>query len=360
MKKQFKIISIFMIIVLLFSFGTVLAGEEDNISLINADNVYEQVYKSSDVYLIDKEISINEPIDGNVFLCANTVTINSEINGDVFIIANDVIIDKDSVIYNNLFSMTNHLEIRGVVNEAFSFANTFSIAGGYIYRDLKVSCKTLDIRGSIGRNAFVNCENITFDLENSTSIVYGDLNYSSPNSIDVPEGAVQGLVNFTPLKAHTESISDIILDGVTFIILVLLIALVCLWLAPNFNDRTKQIIENKKGFVVGFGFLGLLVIPIACLILLLLRVTSTAALLLLAFYILALVISKALFIIVLNNYICDKLNIINKPAKFGILAIISLVIWLLSLIPYLGAVISFIIIILGLGILILNIVKCKY
>ena len=60
-------------------------------------------------------------------------------------------------------------------------------------------------------------------------------------------------------------------------------------------------------------------------------------------------ISTSVTIININDIICDKLKITQNMQKLGFLIISTLVFWLLTLIPYLGLVISFIAIIWGIG-----------
>ena len=373
MKKAFRIFSIFLILTLLFSVFSVYADNNDT-QLISEDTTetitqdsQTPSYKTGDLYLFDEEITIDTPVDGNAFLFGNNVTINTEINGDVFVCANNIVIGENAIIYSNLFSISSNVEIKGIVNEAFSVAEKFSILGGYVYRDLKLACDTLNVYGSIGRNAFVACENINFDTEeNYTSKIYGDLNYSSSSELTIPEGFVEGTTNFTvtntSINENTSTQSIIIsyiVDAITNIIFVLAIALVILWIAPKFAEKTKDIITNKKGSTIGFGLLGLFATPIACVILLILNVTSTVSLLLLAIYIIALILSKTIFTIVINNCICNKLKIIKKPATFGILSVTSLIIWAIGFIPYLGDFVSFALTVIGLGILILSIIPNK-
>ena len=60
-------------------------------------------------------------------------------------------------------------------------------------------------------------------------------------------------------------------------------------------------------------------------------------------------ISTSVFIIVLNNFICSKLKISKNIGIFGMLIATSLIIGLLSLIPYVGTIIGFIAILTGVG-----------
>lgn len=388
-KNKTKIILVFLIIALLFSSTFVFADNEDestavpiseesettpvdtNSTGINATEsnanaqAQEDSYKKSDVYLTGDNVTIDYIVDGNLFVCADTVTINSQIGGDAFIMAKNLIVNDEAYIFNNLFVMANSVEIKGVVYDAYALANTLTISKGYVYRDLKANCDTLNVNGTVGRNAFVNCSSLNFNtVENSNGVIYGKLEYSSKNEASIPEGSVNGTVNY---KNNSDSskqsvrsiIADYILSLGSFIAFVLIVWLLCLWLAPKFLNNTESYIGKGSLKVFGKGLLGLIAIPVACIILILLQLTSSISLVILSLYILALVVSTSLFTIFANNYVCNKLKINKKSGIFGMLIVTAIVISLLTKIPYIGAIISLLIAIFGLGILLTAIIPNK-
>ena len=361
-KNKTKIITIFLILILLFSATSVLADNENVTSNIQ---VQDDSYKKSDVYLTGDNITIDYIVDGNLFVMADTVTINSQIGGDAFILAKKLIINKDGYIFSNLFTISESIEMKGVVYDVFALTKDFLISEGYVYRDLKVCSETLNINGIVGRNAFVNCSSINFNTdENTNGIIYGDLNYSSTSEISIPENVVNGTVNYTNSKISAEEsvrsiIANYILDLGTFIVFVLIIWLICLVLAPKFLTCTDKYVGKKSLNVFGKGLLTLFATPIICFILIILQLTSGFSLFLLALYILAIIVSKSLFIITANNYVCSKLKVNKNTGIFGMLIVSGIVVWGITQIPYIGGLISFIISILGLGILVSTIVPEK-
>lgn len=381
LKKHTKILAIFFIIILLFS-TFVLADNEitnDGIMPISEQNNESEnyikntmtthqpsndSYKKSDVYIFEKDVTIDYIIDGNLFVYADTVTINSQISGDAFIMARKLIVDENAYIFNNLFVCADSIELKGIVYDVYALSRNTTISSGKIYRDIKLSTQTFNVNGIIKRNAFVNASNINFNTEgNSLGAIYGNLNYSSSSEISIPEDVVNGDVNYTPIVTdEAESLASIvsnnILDLGAFITFVLIIWLICLWLAPKFLQNSSSYVSKKLLPVIGLGLLFLVAIPVIFVILLLLQLTSRIALLLLALYILSFTIAKTLFTISLNNYICKKLKINKNLAKFGILILTTLVVWGILQIPYnIGSVISIIINILGLGIFVYSLIS---
>lgn len=387
LKNKTKIIVVFLALILLFSTFSVFADNEtsdneptaistdtsadeieDSVENIVSDehnHDHDDSYKNSDVYLTGDNITIDYIVDGNLFILADTVTINSQIGGDAFILAKNVIIDEEGYVFSNLFTIAESVEIKGVVYDAFALAENFTIESGYVYRDLKVACDTLNINGPVGRNAFVDCSTMNFNTdENTNGIIYGNLSYSSDSEISIPENVVNGTVDYTAPKVSPEKsirsiIVDYILDLGEFLAFVLIIWLVCLVLAPKFLANTNNYVGKKTLNILGYGLLSLIAIPIACIILILLQLTSGFSFFLLALYILAIIVSKSLFTITANNYVCSKLKINKNTGIFGMLIVSGIVIWAITQIPYIGGLVSFIISVLGLGILVASILPKK-
>lgn len=373
LKNKTKIIVLFLVLILLFSATFVYADNvssdegimpisEDSAETVNPNaRTNENNYKKSDVYLSGKDITIDYIVDGNLFVCADTVTINSQIGGDAFILAKNLIIGEQGYVFSNLFTISESIEIKGVVYDVFACSKNINISNGYVYRDIKALCDTLNVNGTVGRNAFLNCSNINFNTDKGTNgIIYGNLDYTSNSEISIPENVVSGTVNYTHASLSQNVsiqtiIANYILDLGEFIVFLLVIWLICLYIAPKFLDNTYTYVGKKTLGVLGCGLLTLVVVPIACIILVFLRLTCSISLFLLALYILAIILSKSLFTITANNYVCSRLNINKNLGIFGMLIISGAITWILTELPYIGDIVSFVITVLGLGILVVSI-----
>lgn len=386
LKNKTKIIAFLLVLILAITSSFVYADNEttleddiipisDNLESSpvenNAENPIstneptEDTYKSHDVYLTGDNVTVDYIVDGNLFVIANTVTINSKIGGDAFIMANNINVSEQAYIFNNLFAMANSIDIKGVVYDVYALAQNFTVSNGYIYRDAKLCCNTININGAIGRNAFVSCSNINFNTDgNDKGIIYGNLTYSAPSELSFDKNIVNGNVTYkapkvSPEKSVREIVASYISDLGAFLAFVIIIWLVCLWLAPKFLNDTNKFVGKKTLNVLGTGLLTLIVLPIACIILLLLQLTAGISLLTVAIYILALIVAKSIFTIVANNYLCSKLNINKNTGIFGMLIVSGVIVWVISELPYVGGIVSFIISVLGLGVLVSAILPKK-
>lgn len=323
--------------------------------------------KKSDVYLTGDDVKVDYIVDGNLFILANTVTISSQIGGDAFICAKTINVEKEGYIYSNLFAAANEVNISGVVYDLYTTANTLNI-NGYVYRDIRTSSDTLNFSGVIGRNAYVYSKNIEISSNSdgqssvtNKATIYGDLNYSSSSETSIPEGTVTGSVNYSPITTSTKSksISSYILALGRFIVTVLVIWLLYLWLAPKFLENTGALLSKKLLPVIGSGILTPIIFVIAFVLLLILGLTSNIAIIGTMLFAVLLMISNSTFVIAINNLICKKFNISKNTTTFGVLIITSAVIWLLELIPVVGSILNFVIMIIGLGILVTAIIPEK-
>ena len=327
----------------------------------------EENFKQHDVYLTGDDITIDYVVDGNLFVMANNVTINSQIGGDAFIFANTVTVGEQGYIFSNLFTVATTVNVQGVVYDLYSLADTTNITG-YVYRDIKVSSNNLNIFGTIGRNAFVNSNNIAFSqtadvTEESTTVatqgmINGNFEYTAKNEMTIPDGVVTGEVKYTQANTgNNNGIQSYLISLGTILATVILVWLVSLWLTPKFAKNTDLI--NKKSILpqIGLGILTPIVLVIVSIILVLIGITAPFGLLVLGLTFLLIAISTSVFIIAINNMICNKLKIQKTIGILGMLIVTAAVLWLIGLIPYVGGIVGIIAMIIGLGIIVYSLVK---
>ena len=137
----------------------------------------------------------------------------------------------------------------------------------------------------------------------------------------------------------------------TFVVTIVLVWLLCLWLAPKFLKNNTSLLTTKKVLpVIGFGILAPIVIIVLAIIFFLLGITFTLGILLSLLLFILIAISNSMFTITLNTIICNKLKIQKNIAIFGMLVVSSIILWLIGLIPFVGSILGIIVTVLGLGI----------
>ena len=316
----------------------------------------DSTIKKGDEYLFKDNVTIDYPVDGNIFVCANTVTIDSQIGGDAFICAKTVNITENGYIYSNLFVCANEVNVNGVVYDVYSVSKNLNI-NGFVYRDIKSVSDSLNINSIVGRNVFANASNINFkedDSDGNSGSIQGDLNYSSPNELSFPDGAVNGETKYTAIEKNNENnkinISNYIISFAALVVSTVLIWLIGLWISPKLLINKDQSLSAKKVLkTIGLGILIPLIIGIISIILLLIPIATQFIIFLLSILALLFFISTSVTIINISKLIWVKSNTQKTLYKLGILIASTLIFELITLIPYIGGLISVIAVIYGIG-----------
>lgn len=322
-------------------------------------------WTNSDLYLANEKVTVSNVVDGNAFIIGNEVTISGEIGGDLFVLANKLNIDG-GYIYSSIFALANEITINGVVYDLYAACNELNIeSNGFVYRDMRVTASNVNLNGRIRRDAYIVADKISFNEEIGT-IVYGNLDYSSGSQISIPEGVVQGTTTYSTIdKTNNEvpSIGSIILSKVLELVKTLLltfvITLISIWLAPKFVEKVENMSVSKSFASLGVGF----ATPIALILVSIILMISVVGIPLLV----VMAIIFALLAYIATSITCiyfgklfAKLFKLEGNVKFILLTLASsLVIWLISLIPVLGGLVSFLAIIFGIGVALVNIVYKK-
>ena len=376
LKNKLKVIALMIVMIVSFTIPVVRAENETStdetsgtqdeavaISENEEENVVEDTstnMKKGDVYLSGDDVTVDYIVDGNLYVFAKSVTINSQIGGDVFAFAETVNVGEQGYVFSNLFTCAKTVNVSGVVYDLYALAQDVQI-NGYIYRDIRVASNSLDIKGTIGRNAYAQSNNITFATAqegqekgtvSSAGIVNGNLEYGASKEISIPEGAVAGETKYTPInEKNSNGVKTYMLSLGTEIATVIIIWLLCLWLAPKFLNKTNTLLTKKVPALIGYGILVPILAVVAFVILAILGITSKIAIIELMLLAVLIAISSSVFVIATNNIVCNKLKIEKNIGIFGMLIVSSAVLWLICMIPYVGSIVRFITLILGLGII---------
>lgn len=318
---------------------------------------------NSDLYVAEDVVNVDKVVDGNAFIVGKEVTISGEIGGDLFVIADKLNIEG-GYIYSNLFACANEITINGVVYDVYATCKTFNLASdGFVYRDMKVVANNVNISGKVRRNAYISASNISF-AEDASTLIYGDLNYSSKNEVSISEGVVAGEVKYSAGNIKKENnVADTILSYVLDLLQTLLftfvVTLLLIWLTPKFVERIGKMGVGKSFASLGIGFATPLVFVIVSILLIIssvgapIFVSSMFAFIILAF------IGNAIASIFFGKLFTKVLKM-EGNVKFVLFTLVScLILWAISQIPVVGGIFGFIISIFGIGTTLVNMVYRK-
>lgn len=317
-------------------------------------------WTNTDLYLAQDTVTISNVVDGNAFVIADEVVVTGEIGGDLFVIANKLTIEGGYV-YSSIFTCAKEITMNGVVYDIYAISNDINIGkNGFVYRDLKAVTSQIKIEGTIRRDAYISSSNIQFG-EEEQSYIGGNLHYTSNNQIEIPETAVGGEVKYTAANSTTnKTIANTILsyvkDFVQTIFFTFIIALILLWLTPKFIERVGTMGVAKAFASLGIGFAA----PIAFgIIALLLALSTVGVSLVVCGTFVAVILAYISFSIVSIFFgkLLAKLLKVEGKIKFVLLTLLtSVILWIISQIPIIGGIFSFLICLFGIGTTLVNVV----
>lgn len=381
MKKKISLLLITLIL-LISVFSTIIyatevisddvaTGENPLISTNEREEATEeQTYTYSDFFHIaEDDYKMDEYIDGNVFLMANgDITMKGEVNGTAFVIANGTVTLDDCVITDALFVMAKNVVINGVVYDVYSLSNNFELGStAWISRDANICGENIKLLGRIERNANVSAKNITVQNEDVQLYIGGNFNYSSSKEIEGLDKIVtRGKINFikandgeTAVRTTKSIVKEYVLNACTSIVYVLIVYLLIKLVSSKFIERVGKDVKEKSivAFAVGLLAAIIMVLAIVCSIFILLTWFGVPVAIL-AWIIMLLVayISPAVFQISLLEVISNKFTNIKDNIGYKVLTLIgiSLCVWILKEIPYIGGIVSIIVSLTGLGLTVRN------
>ena len=382
--KKFKLFTIALAVIILFSvmFMAVRSNaseledaeiEKAQITSVTEEDTLEtigetpEIYKG-DLYVVFGEDDVNATsyvmdkyVDGNVFIFGNDVTITGQINGSLFVCASKVTISEDAYIVCHTFVAAQEFNISGITTDLYAAVGNFNFdSKGIVSRDLKLATSNAVLRGSVGRDVNMAASSIdVYEDEENSFYVGGNLEYTSGSEIEhINDITVKGEIKYTQEEIEEESNSDIIkekvFEAIKNVVFTLVIYLLLICLAPKFIKKSKEYASTRALLAGAIGLAFTIVIPIIAFVLLFTIVGVTTAIIAILVYIIVLMINSAVVAVAINEMIASKVEALNSTWKKIFMIIpVSLVMYLIRLIPYVGGLISAVIFLVGIGIVIL-------
>lgn len=327
-----------------------VTSDEDTVQTQSNQDIYE-----GDLYLTGNDITMDKLVNGNVYIAAKNVKITGQIAGNLFIFANTVEF-TDAYIESSAYICANDVKFQAVASDLYICSNNLEIPTNYgVYRDIKSFSNNLTLLGIVGRDAYCEATNLTISKDDAKATIYGNFNYGSKSEIEIPEGAVEGEVKYSQImnENNNNNILDYIYSALCAIIFTLVIYGLALLFTKGSIEKCTKITAKKFLPAFGIGILALILVPIASILLMITTVGVPVAFALLVLYGLLISIATSVFSISISNIVCDKLKLTNGWLKALGVIIVSLLVYVIGIIPYVS-ILKILIVILGFGTIIMN------
>lgn len=325
-----------------------------SITLVKAKNYTKDLFQTGDNLKIEKElegtsflagreVKINNKIKGIGFIAGEEIKIN-DVQEYLFLIGNNVDLDAD--IKNDLFVFGENVRVNKSIKRDAYLAGTTIVLNGNVARNTYIYGTTVEIKGTIKGNININAVEIKIDKD---AKILGTFKYNEDATI---KGDIKNIETKTYKLNKNYSISEYIISFITSFISITSVGLVLMYILKDIFKKSLKEIKNKKYFIslLGKGFLILIGTPIISLTLLMTGLFTSLGTILIIIYGLLIYISEIFVAYILSNLINKKW--LNKNINEYMLIIIGIfIVRVLSTIPIIGGFITFVVLLLGLGII---------
>ncbi|WP_152548143.1 bactofilin family protein [Peptoclostridium litorale] len=318
-----------------------LSGElAQNLGIVNGD-----------LFMAGNSLSNQGNVTGDILMAGNTCNVSGNVDGDIRVAGNVLTIDANVKKNASLAGNSITIGSGGSVEGSVSAAASSIIINGKIGRDLRGGAGSIAINGEIGRDVEIESGSVTFG---PNAKVGGNLTYTAESKIQIPEGVVAGEVVFKKAKQPVKppkaddikkGIGPFSIAGKLFgLVSYFVVGALAVYLFKKPFTTASDTISQKPWASLGIGFVGIVVIPVALILVMITVIGIPLAMIVWALYFIALYIARLPVALWLGNKILksDERTIIQMLLGLLILG-------LLALIPYAGGWISFVVTLFGLG-----------
>ncbi len=329
--------------------------------------------RAGDAYLLARSVNIEGTHDGDLLLWAQSVHITGAVTGDVFAGGQALTLDGtsgDSVRFFGqtatvngtvdgdliVFGATLVVGPKGrITGNLVSFAQQITM-DGEVAGDLRAAGGEVTIGGRVGRNAKIVCEAAHLT---PGARIEGDLVYESRKELTPsPASQVGGQVQYEPKtdknkKEERGFSAKGVLWWLFWTIAALLVGLVGLALFRRSGPAIAATVGTDTLGSLGVGFIAVIVVPVAAIVICLFIVTIPVAALALLLYAVAVYVAKIPVGVWLGQRVLRWTGRTAPSPILGLLVGVPLL-YLLFQVPYLGRLAWFGCLCVGLGAILLG------
>ena len=340
----------------------VRAGDIHGPLFVSGNNLSVDANVDGDVFAAGSSININGNVTGDVIAAGNTILINGTVNGDIRTAGNNI--DISGPVGGSITGAANSITLRDssqVTRDVMMFGNSVTLRGP-VQGQVMGSSNQFYLQGPVGGDVKI------WDVQNlvigPAAAVKGSISYRSAKPAQIDPAAQIGAINqLAPPVPPQTRMPDQIPYAVGWTgTIIMVIAGFLIWgifylLFPQLFPRSGQGGYGSFLAKLGWGFLTLLVVPLAVIMIFITVVGIPLALLLLFIYILVLCLAKILAADYLVRILAERNGWNTKGAVIASFLAILVILAAAARIPVVGFLISLTIAALALGLLVTGIAR---
>jgi len=263
-----------------------------------------------------REIIVNGNISGNIIAAGGSIRVNGNVGGDVAALGGQIVLSRDSVVKGDILLGGGEVTLNGIVN-----------GNGEVSTGTLKTGDDFELKGNLALQA----NNYPPNLNDK---VGGNLNITQVNAKEEQyEGVFEGFSIFSFILKLLASLA---------------LGLVLIYLFPGFVGGVADLVKDSPLKAGLLGFLTLIFLPVLSIILLITFFGWSLSILIILLLILTLLIATVPVKLLAGEIIYNK--ILKKEAGNLMYYLVGAVLFaIIYEIPFLGGLIRFIALIIGLG-----------
>jgi cytoskeletal protein CcmA (bactofilin family) len=318
-----------------------------------------------DLFISGSSVRIEGTVHGDVYALGRSVDVSGTVDGNVFALARDVVVG--GTVGGSVITAGQTVRLAGShIGDGVTAAGTdlssdsgTTLGGGALLagqgldwraktgRGVTAAASDITLGGPIGRN--VNVQTGSLNLANGTAI-NGNLTYNSGQNLTRESNAsVTGQIRRIEPKKHNQPQhhGPNLLLGLWGLVASLAVGCILLWIAPALSRGVPEMAARRPWASLGWGFLTLiLTIPLVILMLITVIGIPLAILTVIAFA-MALYLAHIFVAMAVGSQILKSAK--QSYNRFAVLTLGLVVLFVVELIPFLGGLIRFLVLLFGLG-----------
>ena len=323
----------------------------DDTLLVAAETVVIEGDINGDLVAAGQSISVRGQVSGNLLLAAESIEVSGNVGGMVVGAASSCVVDTDTVGGNLWLACENATidEDTNIAQNTTIAAETASIDGA-IARDLNVFAENVEFSGQLGNDMQAFASKVK--LIGAASIG-GDVRFyggSEDRLFRSDTVSVAGAVEYPERPEELDEGSrytrvEFYLWQIAYLIAAFIAGLFVLWLIPSLRDiRVDAGIDGLKSVAIGFATL--ISVPVLAAILAFTIVGLPFTIFGIGLWLFGVYLSK-----ILVSAIIGRMVLQDSQSYAVVLLVGLLIVLIVSNIPFIGGFMSFLMTILGLGLL---------
>jgi len=300
---------------------------------------------AGDIVVSGGDLFVGHRIQGDLIAAGGSISIRGEILDDVRIAGGEIVVD--ATIGDDLIAAGGNIRI----SSGTSTGGNAWLAGGDVFmagtvnKELSIVAGDIRIVGTVHGDVELQGGEIQI-LEGT--LIKGNLHYKSPNEARIhPAAKIMGTVTYEQMEWDRPHRGY----GFFFSLTLLVAGIVLFWLFPGFTTTAAGRIALNPWKSFGVGFVLLVVAPIAAVLLMGIVLGVWVGLSVFALYFVALPVGLLISCFFLGDWGARLLHkdIATTGRRILSITIVIILLGFIQLIPVIGGLFIFVLLLLGLG-----------